>query len=363
VLLTQFELSREDAPKQRPELDRMLASLVSGPDRIAPGVVAYVNGPDGTWMGSAGVAHVKSGELMEPDARMRLESVSKIYTATIIHQLVEEGALRLDDTLEKWLPGMFAYGERVTVEQLLTHTSGIVDDNIVAARPEYYLSLIRDKQLRAELLDLKRRYAANPGLEFSPRIWVRVAAAVPLLFPPGTSYQYSNTGFEILGLITHRSTGKTMPVLFNERIVSRLGLEQTAWDPQGAISGEHAHGYRVTANGTLIDTTTWHGGIGAEGAIVSNAAETAGFMTGLMAGKLLGQKQLALMKHGGFWTGGESTPCGNAYGHSGGGAGFRTKVLASSDGSRIAVLLLNGRAGNRGDNVSARAITRLYCES
>lgn len=188
----------------------MLASLVSGPNRIAPGVVAYVNGPDGTWMDSAGVAHVKGGELMEPIHEMRLESVSKIYTATIIHQLVEEGALRLDDTLEKWLPGMFAYGERVTVEQLLTHTSGIVDDNIVAARPEYYLSLIRDKQLRAELLDLKRRFAANPRLEFSPRIWVRVAAAVPRLFPPGTSYQYSNTGFEILGLIATSARTSTL---------------------------------------------------------------------------------------------------------------------------------------------------------
>ena len=71
---------------------------------------------------------------MTADARMRLESVSKVYTATIVRQLAEEGKLSLDDTLEKWLPGLFPYGDEVTVTQLLTHRSGIPDDNVISAR-------------------------------------------------------------------------------------------------------------------------------------------------------------------------------------------------------------------------------------
>ena len=69
----------------------ILDSAVTGGDRLAPGAVAYVSGPRGTWIGAAGVADVTTGEPMRSDARMRLESISKIYTATLILQLAEQG--------------------------------------------------------------------------------------------------------------------------------------------------------------------------------------------------------------------------------------------------------------------------------
>ena len=83
---------------------------MSGPKRIAPGVTAYVSGPHGTWVGSAGIANVKTGEPMRPAARMRLESVGKLWTATLMLRLVQERKLSLDDTVAHWLPGLLPYG-------------------------------------------------------------------------------------------------------------------------------------------------------------------------------------------------------------------------------------------------------------
>ena len=108
--------------------------------------------------------------------------------------------------------------------------------------------------------------------------------------------------------------------------------------------------------------TAAHAGIGAEGAVVSNAEDTAHFLVSLMQGKLLGPEQLALMKQGGFWSGGDPTGCGGvAYGHSGGGAGFKTNVWVSGDGERVAVLLLNGRGDAAADARAGAAMSRLYC--
>ena len=93
----------------------MLDALVTGPQRIAPGVTAYVSGPRGTWMGAAGVANVKTGEPMRPNTRLRLASVSKTWTATLILRLAQEHKLSLEDTVERWLPRLLSYGQRITI--------------------------------------------------------------------------------------------------------------------------------------------------------------------------------------------------------------------------------------------------------
>ena len=117
------------APAARADLQRILHGLVTGPDRIAPGVTAYVAGPHDTWLGSAGVANVQTGEPMRPDARTRLDSVSKWWATTVVLQLAQEGKLRLGDTVQRWLPGLLPYGNRITIEQLMTDSSGLIDDN------------------------------------------------------------------------------------------------------------------------------------------------------------------------------------------------------------------------------------------
>jgi len=356
-------VNRDSADSRRPDLQAMLDELVEGPARIAPGATGFVSTGGSTWLGASGLSAV-AGEPMRADARMRLESVSKIWTAVLIHQLAEAGTLRLSDTVERWLPGMLPYGDRITVAQLLVHTSGLIDNNDVATNPAAYLALVTDPALKARLVRIARRFEQTPAMEFSPVLWIKLAAFQPLLSEPGTSYHYSNIGFELLGLIAARASGQSIESLYRERIFEPLGLTHTAYDPQGPIGGPHAHGYSVDPDGRLIDMTAAHAGIGAEGAVVSNAEDTARFLIALMQTKLLGSEQLALMKQGGFWSGGNPTGCGDvAYGHSGAGAGFKTDVWVSGDGERVAVLLLNGRGDAAADERAGAAMRRIYCAS
>ena len=341
-----------------------LEEVVTGPDRLAPGATAFVATPAGHWSGAAGVANVATRAPMSPDARMRLESVSKIWTAVLIHQLAAAGTLRLTDTVERWLSGLLPYGDRITIAQLLVHTSGLIDNNDVATDPERFLARVTDPALKAELRRVERQLAQSPAAEFSPLLWIKLASFQPLLAEPGTQYHYSNIGFELLGLIAARASGQSIESLYRKRIFVPLALTETAYDPQGPIGGRHARGYSVGPDGRTIDTTAMHAGIGAEGGIVSNAEETARFLVALMEGKLVGPEQLTLMKQSAFWSGGDPTGCGEvAYGHSGGGSGFKTNVWVSGDGKRVAVLLLNGRGDADADRRAGNAMATLYCSA
>lgn len=361
--------------KKRPELRSVLDGLVSGPSAIAPGATAYVCGPNGTWSGSAGFADVHTLVKMKPDARFRLESVSKLWTATLILQLAGERRLTLGDTVEQRLPGLLPYGDRITIRELLNHTSGLIDNNDIGQDPQHYIALVKDTELRAQLESIYARYSKDPNVTFSPLVWIHFAAALPLLAKPGTRYHYSNIGYEILGLIAARTTGKPLATLYLDRIAKPLGLKSVAYDPQGDIAGPHAVGYNIDPKGKPVAATGWStGGIGAEGGIVANARDEARFLVALMQGKLLKPAQLAAMKTVapaataglyGLGTGVDPSGCaGTAYGHNGGGAGFSTSVFVSGDGKRVAVLLLNGHpAGNPRDADVYAAMNKLYCEA
>ena len=104
---------------------------------------------------------------------MRLESVSKIYTAALVLLLAQDGRLRVDDTVERWLPGMLPYGSRITIRQLLTMRSGLIDNNDFATDPAAYLADVRDPRLRSRLTRLARRAEAHPAMEISPIWWIR----------------------------------------------------------------------------------------------------------------------------------------------------------------------------------------------
>jgi D-alanyl-D-alanine carboxypeptidase len=345
----------------RPDLQRILDEITTGPQRLAPGATAYVTWPGGQWSGAAGVANVESGARMQPDARMRLESVSKIWTATLVMQLVAERKLQLADTVERWLPAVFPFGDRITIQQLLTHTSGMFDDNDAYQFPELTLQRVRDPALRREFLALAKRYQANRRLTVSPMFLIRLAASQPLYFEPGQGYHYSNIGFTTLGLVASRVTRKPIAQMFAERIFRPLGLADTAYDPQGPIRGPHARGYSMRPGGSLIDLTDAHAGKAADGGIVSTARETAAFLTELMQGRFLPRRALRSMQAYAFWNGGSLTRCGLVvYGHGGAGGGFKTEVLASGDGGWVAVLFLNGRNANTDTRAPAVA-QRLFC--
>jgi D-alanyl-D-alanine carboxypeptidase len=364
-------LARPAAPA-RPDLQRILDGLVTGSGRVAPGVTAYVAGPHGIWVGAAGLANVKTGERMKPDARMRLESVSKAWTAVLMLQLVAEHKLGLADTVTRRLPGLLPYGNRITLRELLDHTSGMIDTNDIARNPARYIAKVKDTALRARLTAVYEHLKRDPAYEFSPRLWVDFAGALPLLSTPGTVYRYSNIGYIVAGLVEEKVGGASLATLVRRRIVDRLHLPTAAYDPHASIAGAHVHGYGVAANGALNDTTRWTSGLGANGGIVSDARDEARFLVGLMQGKLLPPAELLALETPSAASGGyglgmgiDGSGCaGVAYGHEGAGAGFSTSVFVSGDGRRVAVLLLNGHTGDgRSDTATQTALDRLYCAS
>ncbi len=347
----------------RPEyMQRVLVRLVTGPDRIAPGATAYVSGPHGTWRGAAGVADVRTGRRMQPDTRMRIESNSKPWVEALILQLEQRDTLTVFQMVDDWLPGLLrTHGSEITIANLMSDSSGLIDDNDVFASPAAataYLAHVRDPKLRKQLLAVGARINANPAARISPLWFIRLAAWQPLVAPPGTTYHHSNIGWNIVGLIAAKASGKPLPELYRENIFEPLGLHHTAYDPQGPIAGQHAHGYALAADGTLTDTTNRHLGKGADGAIVTDAGDEARFLTAYVDGKLFATP---LLKE--LWRG---TPSGcgdtDVYLGSGAGDGYMSNVVWAVDGSRVAVVLLNGRRSSRNDLArAAAAAADLYC--
>jgi D-alanyl-D-alanine carboxypeptidase len=354
-----------DGPAKRPELQRILHRLVAGPGRRAPGVTAYVIGPRGTWWGAAGVANVSTREKMSPSGRFRIESNSKAYVVAAALQLVREGKLRLDDTVERWFPGLLhTNGERITVHDLMTDASGLIDDNDLSTPQAIRKAIanIGDPELKAQVIDLAARVARGPVVYASPVTLIEVAGWQPLLFEPGTQYHHGNIGWNLAGMIVARAAGTSLAQVYRERIFEPLGLTQTAYDPQGPIRGEHVRGYQVLANGNAIDRTSDHAFKGADGAIVTNAKDEAIFLRGLWQGKVVAHDDL--MAFYGMTTGRADCP-GDAGEGMGTGSGFRSFTWAAPDGSRVAVLLLNGNRVDSGavDAVAERASRQLYCAS
>ena len=360
------------AQVQRPDLQRILDGLVGGWDRVTPGATAYVAGPRGVWSGSAGVATL--GVAMRPDARLRLESVGKLWTATLVLKLVGERKMGLDDTVARWLPGLLPYGDRITVRQLLRMSSGMIDTNDFYARPLYYIGKIRDPAVRAQWLQLARRAAKTHGYPIPMQAWIQAAASLPLLYQPDTKWHYSNIGYMIVGLIAERAGGGDLATLFRSQIMDPLHLRSARYDPARNITGPHAHSYVIFPNGKLIDASTWTDGLGANGGIVSDAADEAHFLQALMRGRILQPAQLAALTtpylaNYALGTGVGPDGCGGAQtadSHNGGGNGYMSSVQVSPDGRRVAIVLINGyyssqmAQDNTGETIRT-AMQRMYC--
>jgi D-alanyl-D-alanine carboxypeptidase len=272
----------------RPELQRILDGLVLGPERAAPGVTAFVSGPHGTWSGAAGLANVKTGEAMWPSAPMHLDSQTKTWVATVILQLVAAGRMHLDDSVERWLPGVLPYGNRITVRELLDHTSGIVDQSTFDTDALRFIQRVHDPVLRSELLSFWQRLATDPIAKVPPNLALRFIATIPLLWKPGTEFHYSNIGYEIAGLIAARAGGTPLGTLLDQRISRPLRLASAAYVPGGEVGPPHPLDYTVAPDGAMREATDYYrADEGASGAMIANARDDARFLTALTQGRLL----------------------------------------------------------------------------
>ncbi len=258
---------------------------------------------------------------MLPADRFRVGSITKSFIATVMLQLVGGGKLKLDDSLDRWLPGLVPDGRSITVRELLQHTSGLYD-------------YVDDSAFRTAVL-------ANPLRVWTPRQLVKIANSHQPLFRPGRRWSYSNTNYILAGLVIQAVTHHTVAAELRERIFHPLALHQTSFPTGPTIKGLHAHGYLFYGTPLVRDTAhVSPTGAWAAGAIVSTVNDVAAFYDALLGGRLLRPALLAEMERTVRTSDGDGyglgllalrTACGRVFGHDGDFPGYETEAFTSPE--------------------------------
>lgn len=283
---------------------------------------------------TSGVAVAGTRRPVPRDGYFRIASTGKALMATVVLQLVDEGKLSLDDTVDRRLPGLIDQngndGRKMTVRQLLRNTSGLHDDLPGFDTPQQYF---------------QHRYDT-----YTPEQIVARALKHRPDFEPGTAWGYSNTGYVVLGMIVEKTAGRPWQKEVESRILKPLGMHHTYLPGSTpTLRRPHADGYQVFASGERTDVTEQI--VPDLGGYVSTTADVNRFFQGLLGGRLLSAPRLAEMRDTvpvdrrieAIWPGGRyglglvSRPltCGGSYwSHEGGEAGYITLNGATADGGR-----------------------------
>jgi D-alanyl-D-alanine carboxypeptidase len=214
----------------------------------------------GATAGSIAIWHPEAGRwssrIGAGEAPFWWASVGKLFTAAVTWQLIESGELGLEDTVDRWLPEFDGAG-LVTVDQLLTHTSGVFSFNA-------------DKKFRA-----RDGYTA-------PRELLRIAERHRFDFCPGTNWYYSNTGYVMLGLIAEAVTGESLATLVDRRIARPLGLGSVRLAGAGDPADSFMHGDAELAPGIEGIATVY-----AAGGVLADAGDMVSFLHALLSGEVI----------------------------------------------------------------------------
>jgi CubicO group peptidase (beta-lactamase class C family) len=275
-----------------------------------------------------GLANVELNVPTKPETIFQTGSVGKQFTATAVMMLVEEGKVGLDDKMSKYFSNSPAAWKDITVRHLLTHTSGIPDYN-----------------------DKKEGGAFNLRVDYTEDEMVEKLSGLPLDFPPGEKWSYSNSGYVLLGVLIHHVTGEFYGDFLQQRIFRPLQMTSTRIISEADIVPNRSAGYRMV-NGELknqewvspsLNTT-------ADGALYTNVPDMAKWDAALYTEKLLKRSSLDQM-----WTpvklnSGKTSTYGFGWAiveinghrlieHSGAWQGFTTNISRFVD-DRITVVVL-----------------------
>ncbi|MFD5230529.1 serine hydrolase domain-containing protein [Streptomyces qaidamensis] len=313
-----------------------------------PGVTVTVRRGHGTWAATAGVGNLETGKPRSARDHYRIASVTKTFVATVVLQLEAEGRLSLDDTVEKWLPGVVRGnghdGRRITVRQLLNHTSGIFDYLEDPGFQQTYMT--------AEGF-LKHRFD-----EAAPEDMLAIAMKNEPYSEPGASFAYSNTNYLLAARVVERVTGHDYGDEIDRRIIGPLHLTSTSVPTTRATlprpSGRAYSKLARTDRGPTYDVTELNPRLAyGSGQMVSSSADLTRFLTALLRGRLLPPEQLKEMRSTvessretsryGLGLVDRELSCGvHVWGHDGGIYGSNSDAVTTEDGRHSLAVNFNG---------------------
>ena len=356
------------------DLSATVAHVVAD-QRLAGGVAVTRDGTSVTGF-SSGYSDVDMRTGFVPHVRVRAASVTKTFVAAAVLQLVAEGKVDLDASVESYLPGRVRGAgidaSAITVRQLLHNASGL---------PEYY-------------------YDTDPhGPPQTSQQLLDVALAKPAQFPPGAMIKYTNTNFVVAGMIITAVTGRDPAEEITRRIIMPLGLADTYFPAAGdtLLHVPFAHGYELLGGpylptsgsldpgipvsppngprpGPRVDVTAYEpSNSDTAGALISTGEDLTAFMSALLGGRVVPQPQLAEMMDTAPWPeGGQGRgyglglisirlPCGvTVWGHGGDLFGYHTLTVTPVNGTALSVTFT--QAGTPGStDPRDRVLDALYC--
>jgi CubicO group peptidase (beta-lactamase class C family) len=273
---------------------------------------------------SYGLADVEAGTKATPATNYRLASVTKQFTAAAILLLAQDGTIRLDDRIRVFFPELPASLDSVTIQHLLTHTSGIVDYEDVI--PDGTTAQLHD----ADVLTLLETHDTT-------------------YFKAGTSYRYSNSGYALLALIVEKASGKSFATFLHDRIFAPLRMMHTVAFENGISTvSNRAFGYTLKdGKWTRRDQSVTSAVLG-DGGVYSSIDDLAKWDAALYDSRLLSDESRRLafashtntdkpdVKYGFGWR-----ITGETLWHSGETVGFRNVIIRNPSRRRTVILLTN----------------------
>jgi D-alanyl-D-alanine carboxypeptidase len=322
-------------------------------DHKLPGMIGMVRDGNSAQYAASGYGDMFRRIPADPKAQVRVASNTKAFVATVLLQLEAEGRLSMNDTVDKWLPGLVATngndGRKITIRQLLNHTSGI---------PDYVNDLKVSGTYVADL---------NPHRRWDPRELVRIGTSRKSVGAPGTTFHYSNTNYILAGMIIQAATGRHPAAEVRSRLVEPLGLTDTTYpeaDPK--LYGNWLHGYFTIRDISFSNVQV----LGAAGAMVSTQEDLADFTRALASGRLLPpaqQRQLQQVvsaeKPYGLGVMVKKLRCGTAWTHNGAALGYFSIWFTSPDGRHQAVAATNryNMISGKAEQAVVTAATEAFC--
>ncbi len=336
---------KEQAKSADAALDRALKDLVAmegGP----PGVIAVVQRGKHRKVHTFGVRNIKSGLPMRVDDRMRIASVAKAFSGAVALSLVSKGALSLNATIGKLLKDLPepppAAWSKVTLRQLLNHTSGLPD----ILEDKDFVDALGDSLTKAPPPEKLLTYVYNND---------------PLLrFQPGSKYQYSNTDNIAVALMVEAATGTSYEELLRELVYKPLGLKKTSLPRGPNLRKPFIHGYDNDPSQQPpedVSEVLASGWVWASGGMVSTPSEFNTFVRGYVGSDLFDLRTRASQRR--VFEGGRSDPpgpgknsaglgifryetrCGTVWGHTGNYPGYTQFMAADPNGRRSVTVSVN----------------------